>query len=69
MMMMTAGNALLCVIHSIKLSMTIPSSMLNCLQLEPRKRILAQDALHHQYFSDLPAKIYDLPDGNCFRQI
>ncbi|XP_064646599.1 cyclin-dependent kinase 14-like isoform X2 [Lineus longissimus] len=32
------------------------------LQLIPTQRISAREALTHQYFSDLPRKIYDLPD-------
>lgn len=32
------------------------------LQLQPHLRISATQALHHKYFSDLPSKIYDLPD-------
>lgn len=36
------------------------------LQLEPRKRISAKDALRHGFFIDLPAKLYQLPDRKCF---
>uniref|UniRef100_T1J5K7 cyclin-dependent kinase n=1 Tax=Strigamia maritima TaxID=126957 RepID=T1J5K7_STRMM len=32
------------------------------LQLQPRQRISAKAAKYHPYFSDLPPKIYDLPD-------
>ncbi|KAI2804511.1 Cyclin-dependent kinase 14 [Blomia tropicalis] len=32
------------------------------LNLEPRNRISARDALHHPFFSDLPSKLYELPD-------
>ncbi|XP_023229424.1 cyclin-dependent kinase 14-like [Centruroides sculpturatus] len=32
------------------------------LQLQPHLRISATQALHHKYFSDLPSKVYDLPD-------
>ncbi|XP_039284459.1 cyclin-dependent kinase 14 isoform X3 [Nilaparvata lugens] len=32
------------------------------LQLNPDKRIGAEDALRHRYFSSLPRKLYDLPD-------
>ncbi|GFQ99873.1 hypothetical protein TNCT_81801, partial [Trichonephila clavata] len=32
------------------------------LQLQPRLRISANDALHHIYFDELPPKIYDLPE-------
>lgn len=32
------------------------------LQLQPRKRISAIEALHHTYFKELPPKIYDLPE-------
>ena len=33
------------------------------LQLNPDKRIGAEEALHHQYFAQLPKKLYELPDG------
>lgn len=33
-----------------------------CLALEPRERISSKEALHHQFFADLPAKLYNLPD-------
>ncbi|KAK2153843.1 hypothetical protein LSH36_283g01003 [Paralvinella palmiformis] len=33
------------------------------LQLQPKKRICAQNALHHKYFSDLPMSIHDI-DSN-----
>ncbi|KAF6203293.1 hypothetical protein GE061_003711 [Apolygus lucorum] len=32
------------------------------LQLDPDKRIGAEDALRHKYFSSLPKKLYELPD-------
>lgn len=33
------------------------------LQLDPDKRIGAEEALHHAYFATLPEVLYDLPDG------
>ena len=33
------------------------------LQFDPKKRISTTDAMRHHYFSDLPPRIYDLPDG------
>nr|XP_027199722.1 cyclin-dependent kinase 14-like [Dermatophagoides pteronyssinus] len=33
-----------------------------CLSLEPRERIASKDAMKHQFFSELPAKLYQLPD-------
>jgi hypothetical protein len=33
------------------------------LQLDPTKRLEADEALQHKYFSDLPPKIYELPHG------
>ncbi|KAL1128960.1 hypothetical protein AAG570_013494 [Ranatra chinensis] len=33
------------------------------LQLNPDKRIGAEEALRHKYFSSLPRKLYELPDG------
>ena len=33
------------------------------LQLNPDERIGAEDALRHRYFSPLPHKLYELPDG------
>ena len=33
------------------------------LQVNPKKRIGAEEALQHQYFRSLPQKLYELPDG------
>lgn len=33
-----------------------------CLSLEPRERIASKDAMKHQFFSELPSKLYQLPD-------
>lgn len=33
------------------------------LQLDPRKRISAEAALHHTFFSLLPDAVYKLPDS------
>ena len=33
------------------------------LQMEPTKRISAKAAMKHEYFTDLPPKIHELPDG------
>ena len=35
------------------------------LQMIPSRRISALQALHHQYFGDLPPKLFELPDGKC----
>ncbi|KAH7639746.1 cyclin-dependent kinase 16-like protein [Dermatophagoides farinae] len=35
---------------------------LKCLALEPRERISSKDAMHHEFFADLSAKLYQLPD-------
>lgn len=32
-------------------------------QLQPKKRITAQESLRHPFFADLPTKIFDLPNG------
>lgn len=32
------------------------------LQVQPQRRLLSKSAIRHQYFSDLPSKIYDLPN-------
>lgn len=34
------------------------------LQMDPRKRISAKDAMRHEYFCDLPPKIHELPDAS-----
>ena len=31
------------------------------LQLDPKKRITADDAIHDSYFADLPSKVFELP--------
>lgn len=36
------------------------------LQLNPDKRMGADEALRHPYFSTLPKKLYELPDGELF---
>nr|XP_022323146.1 cyclin-dependent kinase 14-like [Crassostrea virginica]XP_022323147.1 cyclin-dependent kinase 14-like [Crassostrea virginica]XP_022323148.1 cyclin-dependent kinase 14-like [Crassostrea virginica] len=33
------------------------------LQMIPSRRISALQALHHQYFGDLPPKLFELPDA------
>lgn len=33
------------------------------LQMIPSRRISAHKALHHEYFGDLPPKLFELPDG------
>lgn len=33
------------------------------LQMIPSRRISAHQALHHEYFGDLPPKLFELPDG------
>lgn len=39
----------------------------NLLQLQPKKRITALDALRHPFFADLPTRIFDLPnDASIF---
>jgi cyclin-dependent kinase 14 len=34
-----------------------------CLKLQPNLRISAKDALKHLYFSDMPTKVFDLPNS------
>eukprot|EP00105_Crassostrea_gigas_P029807 XP_011451861.1 PREDICTED: cyclin-dependent kinase 14 [Crassostrea gigas] len=33
------------------------------LQMIPSRRVYAHQALHHEYFGDLPPKLFELPDG------
>lgn len=33
------------------------------LQLDPQKRLGAEDAMTHRYFEGLPKKLLELPDG------
>ena len=35
------------------------------LQMIPSRRISALQALHHQYFGDLPLKLFEQLDGTC----
>ena len=35
-------------------------------KLQPSKRTDAHHALHHEYFYDIPNKLYHLPDGKFF---
>lgn len=39
-----------------------PELSTRLLQMEPSKRICAEDAMKHEYFWDLPPKVHDLPD-------
>lgn len=56
--------------HIIPKLVHIPYSEIlahNLLQLQPKKRITAQDALRHPFFADLPTKIFDLSnDASIF---
>lgn len=36
------------------------------MQLDPTKRLEADEALNHKYFADLPPKIYELPHGSLY---
>ena len=48
-----------------RLSPALPPGDLSfkLLQLIPTKRLLANDALHHAYFSSLPPEVYTISDG------
>lgn len=43
-----------------------PNEKFSLFQMEPSKRICAEDAMKHEYFWDLPPKVHDLPDGKYF---
>lgn len=47
---------------SIQHAVSLANAFLN---LEPRKRISAKDALHHAFFAELPSKLHTLPDRKC----
>lgn len=36
------------------------------LQLEPRKRVTAQNALREKFFCDMPSKLFDLSPRECY---
>jgi cyclin-dependent kinase 14 len=40
-----------------------------CLKLQPNLRISAKDALKHLYFSDMPTKVFDLPNNSSVLSI
>ena len=49
-------------LHDVVHGETMATSLL---QLDPQKRLGADEAMVHPYFNGLPKKLLELPDGEC----